>query len=165
MNSNRRDEKSTIGVIVFVMFLIIMSLAFTVFITIKKDQKIISLPQVNVSILSDDGTEASNVSATFSIKTSDKKLQNTAKDVISTDVVEAMENVDYETLNKDGVDSDYVKSVVKESLSKKYGSEAIEEIYVTDFINDVKIPSKNDQDNANNNNVSKTMKGLFKNMN
>lgn len=161
--NNEKEKNAVIGIIIFVVVLVILSLFFTVIFTMEKDAPIIELPRVEFSVISEDGSTSTNVSAVFSIKTNDKTVQNMEEDIINADIIEAMKDIDYTSLSE-GNGTEYVKAVVKEQLSRKYG-DAIEDVYISDFINDVRIPSKEKQDNKDDSSVNKTMEGLFKNMN
>lgn len=158
INGREKENRVAVGIVFFVIILIVLSLLFTTVVTMRASVKMVEVPQVKIAVQSKDGSETKNVSAKFTIKTESKEVQNIDKNILASEIGEAMRDIDYDELS-DVNGTEYVKAVVKEQLSRKYG-DAIDEVYISDFINDVKIPSKDDQDNKNDNDLNKTLEGI-----
>lgn len=154
----KKEQKSAVGIIIFILFLVFCAVVFSVISVYSTNHAIIELPKVKISIPNSAGTQANTVTARFSVKTNDKKFKSTNHDEINATVIKALQSIDFSELSEEN-GTEYVKAVVKENLFRVYG-EAIEDIYITDFINDVKIPAKEEKDNSKDNKVSDTLKSF-----
>lgn len=158
LKSNNKEQKSAVGIVIFIVFLVLAAVIFSVISVVSTSQTVMDLPQIKISIPNKEGTQANTVTAKFSLKTKDKKFKTVNYDEINANIIKAMQDIDFNQLSdENGVD--YVKAVVKENLIRTYG-DVIDDIYISDFINDVKIPAKEEQENSKDSKVSDTLKSF-----
>lgn len=158
MAANKNKEgKSAVLIILFVIFLIFASVFFAAYIMGERD-KWVNVPEVKISIQSKDGMGVKNVSAKFSFKTDDKFLQGMSKEELASEIGEAMQALDYDMLVEDN-GSEYVKNVIKDELCKKYG-DSIDEIRIEEYLNDVRIPSRESESSKKDNELNDKLEGI-----
>jgi len=159
MKNNKDHSKSALAIIIFLIFLMLISVLFVFFyVRQSSNPSIVDLKPISVTVSSSDKSEKHNLDMQFSIKGNVRAIKKLGEEKVNNIITETISNEDYEKISdKNGME--YIKEVVTNKLKSVCGND-IENIYIQKFYVDFTIPEDNEQSTGRKQN----MEGLFPNM-